>query len=91
LDIIRLDGRWAQMGSSTAVVYLDDLSVASVDLRKYRVAKDYRSMAVWYVEKYCGAVFSDAEIRNIRWGPEQERNPELKTYVTVFAEYVRKA
>jgi hypothetical protein len=90
LDIIRLDGSWAQMGGSRTAIYLKNRSCIEVDFGKYKIIKDYCSMPVWYVTRHQGAVFSDGEMANIRWGPEQEKHPELKAQVSVFAEYVRK-
>ena len=87
LDVIKINGRWAQMHSENLLRFLDDLSWARVDLGgSFVLEKSHKSAPVVDLRKQ-GVYFSPEELEHIRWGPEQAENPYLKQEVRVFGEY----
>lgn len=97
LDIILINGRWAQVefpqrydpagniSETTSVLWLDDKSFDHLDLSKYKL--------VQYPVMYVSAIkdkFTPEQINNIHWGSEQEQYPHLKLAVTVFGKYESK-
>jgi hypothetical protein len=89
LDIIELDGRWAQYGGDSGhVYYLDTGEFGFVDLGQYEL-KTYIERSVEYVIREGLGEFTSQELENIRWGPEQEEYPHLKMLVRVFGKYVK--
>lgn len=96
LDIVRIDGRWAQVSSASEdpwipiiVNYLDDNASSNIDLSSYSLKKRYQ-VALRLAEE-AGLRFTQTERDNVRWGDEQAEHPKLKLEVIVFGEYERKA
>ncbi|MDP3956589.1 MAG: hypothetical protein Q8P97_01160, partial [bacterium] len=90
LDVVKIDGRWAQViiGGDT-VSFLDTGEKEPIDWSEYELTSVFRG-AVFDVMKLPGQEFKEEEIDNIRWGPEAKKHPELKLEVRVFGEYVSK-
>jgi len=89
LDIVKIDGKWAQVVSSDKVKYLSDRnSVAEVDWDKYTYQRDFNFLtAVDLVDR---SEISDSEFMVIYWGTEQEKNPDIRRNVTVFGIFTKK-
>jgi len=87
LDIVRIDGRWAQVVSSqineedeTTLVWLADKSNGNVNLRKdYKLKQFYGSHAGILIP-----LFSKEEFINIHWASGENH---LRGEVKVFGEY----
>ena len=90
LDIIKIEGRWAQKITPSLIKFLDDNSAMQIDFNDYKMIRSFRSSPVSIIEKLFGEKIGDAERKNIHWGPEQDRYPHLKELVEVFGEYVKK-
>ena len=95
LDIIKIDNHWAQIASCSerdeayTLIFLKNKQVAqNINLKKYKLVKEYRQTVKRVMGQ--GENFTPSELEAIRWGPEQEKNPELKLLVTVFGEYEKK-
>ncbi len=91
LDIIKVDGRWAQVYSGpgrTQIGYLDDGSKETVDLSDYELVRHTDSHV--RLQQMQGERFTDEEIARIRWGSEQDEHPDLKYEVHVFGEYAKR-
>jgi hypothetical protein len=85
LDIVKIDGRWAQVHSrsdTAALVYLDDGSEDHIEWADYELTRLIRSHVLPLKDQ-----FTPEEIARIRWGAEQEQNPHLVYEVAVFGEY----
>lgn len=88
LDIIKIDGRWAQVrGGRSYIKYLDDGSTVPIDWDDFKLIERIHG-AVKFIKNQEG--FSKEEIANIHWGPEQEQNPALKEEATVFGKFEKK-
>jgi hypothetical protein len=90
LDIVMIDGRWAQViFTGNVIKYLDDNQNESIDWDDYilrtkinscvRIARDER-----------GHTFTAQEMRNMHWGPEDQESPELKDEINVYGIYEKK-
>jgi len=90
LDIVKLDGRWAQIVSSIKVRFLADGSLEDIDWLKYEMVKDHHGQAVNTLIHHSDAKFSEAELQNIYAGPEGKAYPDYKLEVSVFGEYRKK-
>jgi hypothetical protein len=90
LDVVKIDGRWAQIKSSRMVKFLDNSSIEDIDWDDYRMVKDFGGRTVGDILKFLGEALSENEIENIHWGPEAKKHPDLKMYVSAFGEYVKK-
>ena len=88
LDVVKIDGRWAQAKSSARITYLDDMSDALIDWHDYRMIKDWKGWMVQIVKEI--TAFSAQELKNIHWGPEEKEHPHLKEVVSVFGEFEKK-
>ncbi len=94
LEIVRIEGRWAQVISgSTYVKYLSDpQSPVSISWEDWKLVKLYTSDVV--VARFLEIdrnAFDDSELSAIHWGAEQKENPELKKQVHVFGAFEKKA
>lgn len=94
LDVIRLDGRWAQVVSGaepTATVrYLDDGSVEqSLDLSAFDLVRTLQTH-VGMLEQQPGGGLSDEERARLHFGPEQRANPDVVNDIRVYGEYRRR-
>lgn len=90
-DVVRLDGRWAQVFSGpeeSYVSYLDDGSTETVHWADYELTRRLGSH-VMLVQQQEHA-FTDEELERVRWGSEQEKTPHLKGEVRVFGEFTRR-
>ncbi|MFA6095111.1 MAG: hypothetical protein WC757_04505 [Candidatus Paceibacterota bacterium] len=88
LDIVKIDGRWAQ-SNGNIIVFLDDGSGVFINWNDFSLIKKYEcTVGALMLKKE--ESFTDAEIESIHWGPEQNQYPHLKKAVTVFGEYERK-
>ena len=87
LDIIKVDNRWAQVGSSTteeiSMFYLENKILNRINPAYYELTK-LVNLPIYLLPK---DLLSKTEINNVRWGPEQEDFPELKMQVNVFGVY----
>ncbi len=97
LDIIKVDGRWAQIFVGGDAIdlpkpmkYLDNGEDSEITFNDYEFTKDWKSLPVALLKSKFGETFNDEEITRIHWGSEQENNPELKEFVSVFGEYTKK-
>lgn len=92
LDLICLDGRWAQVFSGpfdSTVGYLDDGSRASVDLREYRLTQVFNTH-VEIMAQVTGHKLTAAELARIHTGVTGEGEDEQRLNVRVFGEYQKK-
>lgn len=91
LDIVKLDGRWAQvkLGGET-VTFLDDGTEMDVDWNAYRLARPFHSLAANFLKDQFGEEIPDGELARAHWGPEEKEHPELKGQIRVFGEFVKK-
>lgn len=86
LDVVKIDGRWAQViFGGGAVRFLDDNSAQPIEWNDYRLTQPLNTHVRDIQDQ-----FTDAQIANIRWGEGQEQTPYLKLEVDVFGEYVKK-
>jgi hypothetical protein len=91
LDIVRVNNRWAQVIlDGRSIKYLDDNSLERIEWIDYLKVREYRPSSVLFLKFDGHEQFTDSEIENIHWGPEQNEHPYLKQLVKVFAEYVKK-
>ena len=93
LDIIRIDGRWAQIGpSQDTFSFLDDhgRAMQSMNWNEYRLVRKYNGVQVGTYRRFEPDQMSDEDFENIVWGEELKDNPHLRKLVTVFGEYERK-
>ena len=89
LDIVKIDGRWAQYSGGNLFKFLDDESVEEIELDDFRLAKEYgKASVVSEVKKQ--EKFTPEELSHIHWGSEQDQYPHLREQVRVFGEYERK-
>ncbi len=91
LDLVKLDGRWAQVISGperSQVIYLDDGSGDAVDWGDYELARSLGTHVRLLQERE--KAFSDEELARIRWGSEQDTTPDLINEVSVFGEYKKR-
>jgi hypothetical protein len=87
LDIIKLEDRWAQVliSHTFLVKYLDSKEIERVNKDEYILIEEY-NLPIKTLQKL-GVEFKEKEIKNIRYGIEQEYFPGLKTEVNVFGKY----
>ena len=89
LDVVKIDGRWAQYRGGDLFKFLDDESVEEIELDDLRLAKEYgKASVVSEVKKREN--FTPEELSHIHWGSEQSEYPYLREQVRVFGEYKRK-
>ncbi len=85
-DIVRIDGRWAQVVSQGLVLYLDDKSHAYIDWHDYMMHKNHRRRSVGLVRALEPNCLSAVEIDNIYYALGRKK-PETKLSVSVFGEF----
>lgn len=89
LDIVKLDGRWAQVIVGGGYVnYLSENQVREIEWNEYTFKKRWGLSVDTLIE--LGQSFTQKEVDNIHWGPEEIQHPQLKRQVTVFGEYQSK-
>lgn len=90
LDLVKINGRWAQVISAgQRVKYLDDLKTEVIDWNDYKVLRSF-NLPIWGIELLYGEKLTGEEMQNVRWGPEETAQPELKKNVRVFGALVKK-
>ena len=86
LDIVKIDGRWAQVGGAGRVVrYLDTNEEARIDWSGYTLEKRV-DRAIRNLDSV-GLSMTEDEKSRIHWGSEQKEHPQLREEVTVFGTY----
>jgi hypothetical protein len=93
LDVIRINGRWAQVGPSLDTInFLDDnnRTMHQIDWNAYKLTRKYKGVKVAMYRRFEPEAMTNTEAENIYWGEEQKENPDLKKLVAVFGEYERK-
>lgn len=92
LDVIKIDGRWAQVAASKAdsgtvlIKFLDNDEVADLDLADYELTRRF-NMVVSHLKQFFGEELPKEQAAKVHWGPEEAEKPELRGLVTVFGEY----
>ncbi len=92
LDVVKIDGRWAQVAASKAgggevvVKFLDNDEVAGLDLADYELTRKF-NMVVSHLRQFFGEELPKEQAEKVHWGPEETEKPELRGLVTVFGEY----
>ena len=94
LDIIKVDGRWAQCASigpeDSTIRFLDDNSVAYFTFDDYKLVK-HIDTKLDILRRVSGEmILNDTELANAHFGEDDKKHPELKLYITVFGEYIKK-
>jgi hypothetical protein len=91
LDIIKIDGRWAQsiIGGRT-IIFLDDGASQEIVWDDYLMVGSYGSHSLAQILTQPNESISSKETERINWGPEQELDPSLKLQVRVFGKYEKK-
>ncbi len=84
LDIVKIDGRWAQ-SNYNLITFLDDKTIFSINWDDYKLVKEWGGSPVSLVKEREN--FTEKEISNIYWGPEEKKYPKLKEQVSVFGEF----
>lgn len=88
LDIIILNGKWAQVCNIQCVVkYLENKNHIKVDWDKLRLVRRFEDATVASIRQEIP--FSNQEYRNIYAGPDQDIKLELREGVNIFGEYER--
>ncbi len=90
LDIIKIDGRWAQSFGPRLIRFLDDGSEASINWDDYERVRSFGGTSINLLEQLFGESLTEDEISCVRWGPEEKEHPHLKKFVEVFGEYNKK-
>lgn len=86
LDVVKVNGRWAQVQfAGNHITYLSDGVMDEIDWKNYVLKKDWKGLSVSTVKKV--EVFSDEEIAQIHWDPEEKEHPKLKEQVSVYGEF----
>lgn len=101
LDVIKIDGRWAQVGPvSDMIKFLDDKAEGKTDahivnwdeyefefLFPDKIKIQYQASVQDLLNK---GMISQREYNVVHWGPEQEENPYLRGQVSVSGIYKKK-
>lgn len=94
LDIVKIDGRWAQViGSGDMVKFLSTGVAERIDWGTYQLVKAYKGRAVKLVEELDGEIFSPDEIVAIHWGADVVDPAErirMAREVSVFGVFEKK-
>ncbi|MFH0828830.1 MAG: hypothetical protein V1907_01475 [Candidatus Kerfeldbacteria bacterium] len=91
LDLVKIDGRWAQVISgpeTSQVLFLDNGSGDTIRWSDYTLARPLHTHVRLIQER--GRVFTDEELSRIRWGSEQKEKPDLVQEISVFGEFTRR-
>jgi len=97
LDIIKVDGRWAQAYSSSAteilINYLDNNEKNRLNLNKFELVRKYGTNVDMLDQAH--EIMSDEEMKNIYYDSETTKLPEetqriRKGWVHVFGEYKKR-
>ena len=93
LDVVKIDGRWAQVRYGGNVVqYLDDNAQHQINWNDYSLIRKWESgVSVGLYREFKPGDINDAQLQNTYWGDNETKNPEyLKKQVHVFGEYKKK-
>lgn len=101
LDVVLLDGMWAQVcPTKDQVKFLGDLAeghneAIDVDWDRMDFEPYFATPTTNIPKGHVMDLVKNGEITNeeylaVRWGPEQEKNPELRQHVTVCGKYSSK-
>ncbi|NMC51703.1 hypothetical protein GYA54_03180 [Candidatus Kuenenbacteria bacterium] len=95
LDIIKINGRWAQVfgaGSPDEIIrYLDgDEEYSRIYFNKLELLNKWETGAINLKAIY-GVELPEEIVAKAKGGYEEEEDPELKVHITVFGEYVDKS
>ena len=78
LDIVKIDGRWAQvMAGGEIIKYLDSTKAEEINWNDYQLSKRYEVSSVRSVIDSGIGSFTPEEINNIHWGGEERGYPHL--------------
>lgn len=94
LDVIKVDGRWAQVGvREDSICFIDEKTgeqyhiAHNIDWNDYNFHELDENSVMDLLEN---GIITDDEYEKIYWGQEQKKHPHLKGHVTVFGEYTKK-
>ncbi len=86
-DIVKINGRWAQVfGGGDVVKYLDDASLETVDWDNYRLLRRI-DKDVLTAELVLDIKLTDKQKKAIYWGAEQEKDQKLNLNTKIFGEF----
>ncbi|MBI5404698.1 MAG: hypothetical protein HY976_00560 [Candidatus Kerfeldbacteria bacterium] len=91
LDLVRLDGRWAQVmsGPETSIVtYLDDGASSDIRWSDYRLLQKLDTHVENLVRR-TGLSLIPEEFSRIHTGPDQRTHADAANDVHVFGEYAK--
>ncbi|MBD3331081.1 hypothetical protein GF354_06195 [Candidatus Peregrinibacteria bacterium] len=93
LDVVRLDGQWAQVGPSLDTFnFLADSNRAMhrINWDEYKLTRQYNGVNIAIYRRFEPDAITDAELENVYWGEEQKTDSTFKGRVKLFGEYERK-
>lgn len=98
LDVVMIDGRLAQVRPSKSTIaflneflpsgMLDRANITNIDWNDYDYEPIEDCRAVRDLRK--NGQISDKEYMAVRYGPEQEHNPNFRDHVVFFGRYTKK-
>ena len=87
LDIVRIDGEWAQVILDGDVVkFLKTGKDIYIDWDKLQLTRRF-DLPIFALQEVFGLALSPDEEGRVWWGSEQETTPRLRGLVHVFGEY----
>lgn len=92
LDIVKIDGVWAQVCQMNMVRFLDDGRYERINWDDYNLVRNYMDKLMHFVQyfKETGEISQD-QINKMYWGSEQkELGDAIKEQITVFGEFEKK-
>lgn len=87
LDVVKINGRWAQVIDLKYVKYLDNENVEEINWDEFNWQRG-KNIAVRDLIDH--QEIDRQQYMTIHWGSEQEERPHLRDFVTVFGEYNKK-
>ena len=88
LDVVKIDGRWAQVrAGGRSILFLDSGEAKQINWSEYDLKK-YVHQAMHYLPE--SKELTPDELMRIHWGPEQETKPSLKLQCTYFGDFKSK-
>lgn len=90
LDIVKINGRWAQVISAgERVKYLDNLETEEIEWSDYKLTRSYKSLPMHAIIDWGWDTFTETEIQNTHWAKGDLDS--LKKHVSVFGVFVKKS
>jgi hypothetical protein len=87
MDLVKLDGRWAQAKGGGAVIsFLDNGEVIEIDWNQYNLIKFYGRKPLARILEANPEWFTEEEVEAVHWAGD-DANPEFKKMAPVFGEY----